>query len=175
MQPNKRQGQSTPVMDIQKPTSFGSQSSKISPSPINSRPATMEYTRPRNNSDNLNAPNPNVNFAPQPDVSFTPATPPKKSKAGLVITAVIILFLVIMGGSGAYYYFAVESKTPVAQEDTTTKPTETKTEQESGPLIIEATPEGVDRVTSDIDKQLNTLDDTQDFSANDVSDASLGL
>ncbi len=175
MQPNKNQGQPTPVMDIQRPSSSGLQPSKMSPTPINNRPATMEYTRPRTTNGSLNTPNQNVNFTPQPDPSFNPKPSTEKSKAGLVITAVIILFLIVMGGSGAYYYFAVESKTPVVSE-TTPKPTEpTADEQESEPLIIEATPEGVDKVTSDIDKQLNTLDDTQDFSANDVSDASLGL
>lgn len=168
MQPNRNQNQPTPVMDIQRPTQSSPPSQVISPTL--DRPATMEYTRPRTNNGN-NAPNQYQNFAPQQDMSFAPTAVPKKSKKGLIITVAIVLFLIIMGGTGAYYYFAVEGKTPVAQE--TLPPAQTETEPST--KTIEATPEGVDLVTAEIDKQLSTTDDTQDFSANDVSDSNLGL
>lgn len=157
-------------MDIQRPTApmQPPQPARIiTPNNTLSRPATMEYTRPR--PDDPNAPS----FSPQPDSQRQPqpAAKPKRSKKPLVIFLVAFIVLGLAGG-GAYYYFAVYKKpaaAPVAQQSAQT--TQTTTSDDT----IEATPDGVDKTIQAIDKNMNTLDDTGDFTSNDVSNSNLGL
>ncbi len=156
-------------MDVQHPTSAPpsppQQPTVIQPSGSYGRPATMEYTRPR--PDDPSTPN----FAPTPQpAQFTAPAKQKKSKKGLVLAIFIILFLGLAAGGAGYYYFAVYKEEKVVPVENTPQPA-TETE----PTTIEATPEGVDKATEQVDQQLNGLDDTADFTANDVSDDGLGL
>lgn len=171
MGPNKQNGQfgsSGPVMDIQRPSG---QPDVIRPSSPLGRPATMEYTRPRPDSPT----SPARSFSPESPVSddsiasAQPVVKAKKSKKGLIIG--LLLFLVVGGAaaSGAYYYFMMRDDAqpqPVATEPVA--PVEETT-------TIEATPEGVDKTVQTIDTNLNGLNDTTDFTPNDVSDDALGL
>lgn len=174
MQPSSKENiQPTPVMDIQRPSQTIPPSSNTSSS-INSKPATMEYTRPRTTNGGGMKQAQNTSFSPQPDMSFSPIDKPKKSKSGLVLIAIVISFFVIFGGVGTYYYFAVENKKPAIKEDqqVTSEPTESEATDKKS---VEATPEGVDSASSSIVKQINSLDDTKDFSASDIGDSNLGL
>ncbi len=157
-------------MDIQRPSAPGTpqpspvqQPTVVSPSGSLSRPATMEYTRPRPEDPAA----PSFTPAPQPE----PMTEPKqkKSKKGLVIGLFVTLF-VGLAAAGAGYYFMVYNKSEPAPVQN-----ETPVATEAEPAKIEATPEGVDAATDEIDKQLNSVDDSQDFTNNDVSDDTLGL
>lgn len=156
-------------MDIQQPTapppsSPQQQPQVFQPSGSFGRPATMEYTRPR--PDEPSSPS----FTPTPRPAQFEAPKQKKSKKGLVIALFVILFLGLAAGGGAYYYFTMYKKeTVVPAQNTTPAPTETESS------TVEATPEGVDKATEQIDKQMNSVDDTQDFTTNDVSDDGLGL
>lgn len=163
-------------MDIQRPASQPAPSMQRPNAPTvitpNDRPATMEYTRPRPTANN-EVPNNKFSFSPQPDLSFESQNVPKKSKKSLALTVFVLLFIGLAVGGGAFYYFSVykNKSQPVAPA-----PQPAATEQPTNEAqAVEATPEGVDKTTEEIDKQLNTTDDTQDFSADDVSDASLGL
>lgn len=170
MQPNKDENQFTPVMDVQRPSSTmppSRQPTVVSPSGPLGRPATMEYTRPR--PDDPSTPS----FAPEPQPQSTQFSAPqkqKKSKKGLVIAIFVVLFLGLAAAGAGYYYFALYNKSePAPAQNAQPAPAETES------TAIEATPEGVDNATEQIDQQLNSLDDTQDFTNNDVSDDGLGL
>lgn len=166
-------------MDIQSPrvsapprpaTSSAPEPTIVRPT-VSSRPATMEYTRPR--PDDPSAPR----FTPDNDqakvqqmASYSQQNQkPKKSKKGLVIG--LILFLLLAGGAagGAYYYFMVMNKQEAAVVE---EPAPQPAPAEEG---ITATPEGVDKTIQSIDQSLNSVNDDQDYSPNDVSDDSLGL
>lgn len=173
MDPNREEYSTpgTPVMDIQRPSSqppAPQGPTVIQPSNSLNRPATMEYTRPR--PDDPNAPS----FTPEPSQAFTPpvggsSVKPKKSKKGLVITLFILLILGLGAAGGAYYYFKVYKKPVPVPAVTTETPAPAQSDS------IEATPEGVDKVTDSIDQKLNGVNDTEDFKPNDVSDDGLGL
>lgn len=177
MQPNKEQNQASgPVMDIQRPSSQPAPSVQRPSAPTvitpNDRPATMEYTRPRPTA-NSETPNNKFAFSPKSDLSFESQNVPKKSKKGLVLAVFVVLFIGLAAGGGAFYYFSIykNKSQPVAPAPQPVATDQSTIEAQA----VEATPEGVDKTTEEIDKQLNTTDDTQDFSADDVSDASLGL
>lgn len=159
-------------MDIQRPSSSVPPRSPqgptvISPSGSLGRPATMEYTRPR--PDDPSAPS----FTPEPQPQsgqFAAPAKQKKSKKGLIIAVFVILFLGLTAAGAGYYYFTVYNKDK-AEPAQSTAPAPAETES----TTIEATPEGVDKATEQIDQQLNGLNDTEDFTTNDVSDDGLGL
>ncbi len=174
MQPNSKENkQAAPVMDIQRPSQTISPSSNT-PSSINTKPATMEYTRPRTTNGGGMNQTQNTSFYPQPDMSFSPIDKPKKSKSGLVLVAIVVSFFVIFGGVGTYYYFAVENKKPAVKENqqVASEPSESEATDKKA---VEATPEGVDSASTSIVKQINSLDDALDYSASDIGDSNLGL
>ncbi len=187
MQPNNNRNnadnQFTPVMDIQRPSSVPPAQPTPRSNPynatqqptaeINTRPATMEYTRPRPGGPANNvAAQFNSNPVMQAGMQPAPMSEQKKSKKGLVIALFLATLFLIVGGGGFYYYVAVAKKSPVADQQTAPVVDEKPTENTSK---IEATPEGVDKVITDLDQQMNSLDDAQDFNANDVSDDSIGV
>ena len=175
VQPNNNDNQpTTPVMDIQRPTVQAppqpqptQQPTVISPSGSVSRPATMEYTRPR--TDSTTSPS----FAPvaQPFSEQTANSQKiKKSKKGLIIGVFVVLFLGLAIAGGGYYFMVYNKKTePAPVQNTEPAPATTE------PAVVDATPEGVDQTTEQIDQQLNSVDDTQDFTTDDVSDTSLSI
>lgn len=173
MQPNKEQNNVTPVMDIQRPSQTSSSSQPrpttvFTPSSQQTRPATMEYTRPRADTQNSFDQSPQIS---QQDISVNK---PKKSKKGLIIGLFVVLFIGLSGAGAAYYYMAIYKKpAPQAQPQPVaeTQPTETTADS----TTVQATPDGVDQTVEDIDQQLNSQNDTQDFPSNDVSDSNLGL
>ena len=172
MQPNNNNGQNPePVMDIQRPTSSNEPKNSLSSSmsDLLNRPATMEYTRPRQDGD--------ANSATTNETARIPSVQPqvksKKSHKGLVIG--LVLFLLIgASGAGAYYYFvmAKEKPAPVTQ---TQESTNEQTPQTENTEKIEATPEGLDSASKAIDDSLNSVDDTKDFNSEDINDKSLGI
>ncbi len=175
MQPNnKEQNNVAPVMDIQRPTQTSPSpqprpTTVFTPSSQQTRPATMEYTRPRMDTNTTFDQSPQIS---QQDINMNK---PKKSKKGLIISLFVLLF-VGLSGAGAYYYMAVYKKAasqpqPQPQPVVETQPTETTTDSSTVP----ATPDGVDQTVEEIDQQLNSQNDTQDFPSNDVSDSNLGL
>lgn len=183
MQPNSSSSNNSngdnqfrPVMDVQRPPSAPPPQSVQSNQQqrpnqyigdISTRPATMEYTRPRPDiAQQFNA-NPVMQAGLQP-------TPPeqKKSRKGLVI-AIFLSIILLTAGGGGYYYFVVVAKNKPVADQSLTQPVAQEEKVESDK--IEATPAGVDKTIENIEQQLNNLDDAQDFNANDVSDESLGL
>ncbi len=177
MQPNKERDNPIPVMDVQRPATrpvapsptptLGARPTVFTPSRQQTRPATMEYTRPRSGS--TEAP---FSQTPQTGVE-TPSLKPKKSKKGLVIGVFALLF-VALAGFGGYYFFVINKK-PVKDAIQSTPAPEVKPAEVTDSAKIQATPEGVDKAVQEIDKQLDSQNDAQDFSADDVSDNGLGL
>lgn len=181
MQPSRDDNQFSPVMDVQRPVrpqsqapspqQFQPQGSAVGQQPqqpntvVSSRPATMEYTRPR--PGELSAPS----FSPEKQTEQYVAPKTKKSKKGPVIALFIVLLLALIGGGGGYYYFAVYSDSKV----TPTVVEKPQPVEEANTSKIEATPEGVDKATEQIDQTLNSLNDTEDFKPNDLSNDNLGL
>lgn len=165
MQPsNKDNNPGSPVMDIQRP----SQPTVIKPAGPLGRPATREYTRPR--SDNpIGDP---FSFSDQPqNMSSTPqpvVSKPKRSKLPLII---LVLVLLTAAGGGAYYYFMIMKKDTAPVANTQPQPTAPAEDTNK----IDASPDSIDKVTNEIDENLNSINDTEDFKPDDVSDDALGL
>lgn len=175
MQPNNRPTRpgAGPVMDIQRQRPSVQQPFRGNGM---SRPATMEYTRPRSNYDTSSPGVPTMPTEvsqPAADPSLLQTQPvannrPKRSKKPLVITLIVVLLLAA-GAAGAYYFFMLNDD--VAGPP----PVSTPATVEEEPAVIDATPEGVDRVVEIIDESLDSIDDDADFSPNDISNDSLGL
>lgn len=92
------------------------------------------------------------------------AQPAKKGK-GLAITAVVLVVLAVIAGAGYAYMQTRPEKakdTPVPAASATPKP-------------AAITPADVDKSTTDIDDNLKKVDDTKDFAATDINDATVGL
>ncbi len=163
MPPNKENNPGSPVMDIQRPN----QPTVIKPSGSLNRPATMEYTRPRLDSTQMPSLTPvpaPSEPAPQPIVSK-----PKRSKKPLVV--LLLVLLLAAGGGGAYYYFMILNKDVAPAVTQQPEPEAPKEDADA----VSATPEGVDEVTRQIDESMNSVNDTEDFKPDDVSDDALGL
>lgn len=170
MQPNNGDNQMRPVMDIQRPTVSAPPQPQPSPNikaPSGSinRPATMEYTRPR--PGDPTAPSFTPTPMQQPNLAESPK--PKKSKKVLIIVLFVVLFLGLTVAGAGYYFAVMNKKEPTPAQPVETQPTDTKSDK------LEATPEGVDKSVEQIDQSLNSIDDTQDFTSNDISDPSLGM
>lgn len=97
-----------------------------------------------------------------------PAAPAVKSKSGLPIGVVVIAIIVclVLGGLSVVAYMKTN-------KDTTTKSSNTPTT--ATPVTTKATTADVDTVTKEVDSVLSASDETTDFPANEMSDASLGL
>lgn len=159
-------------MDIQRPNTtppspqpLDRKPTVFTPNGQQTRPATMEYTRPRPDTTQ-----PTYSQTPSPEQQ-APVSKPKKSKKGLVFGVFMLLFVGLIG-TGTYYYLAIYKKPAVVAPQPAP---ETKQPESADSTSVQATPEGVDKTTQDIDQQLNSQNDTQDFAPNDVNDSSLGL
>lgn len=166
MEPNKPKGQQ-PVMDVQRPAPPAGDTSPgiIQPSSDSlSRPATMEYTRPRPDGDGPDFSGPATNIPPA-GPSDNSTKKPKKSKKVLVFTLTVLVILAI-AGAGAYFYMAYKQETPAPVAET---PVIAPVEE-----TVQATPDGVDQTIDKVDQSLNALDEST-LGENDLSDDSLGL
>lgn len=106
-----------------------------------------------------------------PDLStpnMSMAKPPKKnSKAVIIIVAVLVALALIAGAGYAYYTTSQKNKKANNNTPAVTQSTEKKTTDVKG-ADIEST-------STALDTSLKKVDDTKDFTANDLSDATLGL
>jgi hypothetical protein len=94
---------------------------------------------------------------------------PKKSGKGIIIAIVVVLVLVLVAIAVLVYLKAT----------TSTKSTGANTSQKVAEQITQPvekiTTTDVDGVTNDVDSTLSSLNDTQDFAADVISDKALGL
>lgn len=151
MNPQKPSG---PVMDIQRPRP---------------NPAPSQVTTPL---DNPMAPADSIaSVTPDPgQIVGSPLAPtqpmvnkPKPKRTGLIvglITAAVVL-LIGAGVGGFIWYKTTHKPAPAA----------TTTETQADRVDVEE----IDSTLANIDKTLNTLDDTNDITTNEVQDAPLGL
>lgn len=103
------------------------------------------------------------------------AIPPKPKKSGLskLVILIAILIALLLAGVSVYAYMEMQGSRK-KQETKTTTPTE-QTEQKTEE-VSKLTSEDVDAVITDVDKQINSTDDTKDIpSADSVNDQTLGL
>lgn len=103
---------------------------------------------------------------PTPNMSM--AKPPKKSSKAIIIIVAVLVALALIAGAG-YAYYTTSQKNKKASNTTpaTTQSTEKKTADVKGT--------DVDNTSTALDTSLKKVDDTKDFTANDLSDATLGL
>lgn len=108
---------------------------------------------------------------PEASAAQTPETPPAKpakakggSKKMLVILVVIVAIVLI---SGAAYMFLKKKKDTTTTGAATTTPTVAKVEK--------ATSTDVTQTSSDLDTNLQKIDDTKDFASTDLTDTALGI
>lgn len=81
-----------------------------------------------------------------------------------MIILAILVALVLIGLAGYVYYRSQhKADAPVATQTTTT--------EHSGHVM----PADITSTTDSIDKSLNTINDSEDFKSDDLSDATLGL
>lgn len=182
MPPNNRDDNKRPigpVMDVQRPSSPPPQQPQTAPRVIqpnqpSSRPATMEYTRPRPAAEPAQTSSqfsPDPSRLPEDTLAPDNQKPPKQKKSikKFVIITLVVVLIAALAGAGTYYYQQVMNKPEPAQPQPEPQPQPV----EDG--SVEATPEGVDQTVDAIDQQLNSLNDAEDFTPNDVSDQGLGI
>lgn len=135
-----------PVMDVQRPRENATP-------PGN--PAPLE--KPMAPADNIAGQAPLT--APTPNSSQ-----PKKKRTGLIVGVITgVLILVIgLGVGGFIWYKSTHKPAPAAA------PTQTQTDNRVDEAEIDAT-------TAEIDKTMNTLNDSTDVTPSDVNDSTLGL
>lgn len=102
--------------------------------------------------------------APQP--SFNDKKVKKSSHKLAIIIAIVVTLMIIAALS---YFFLVQKK------DTPAPAPEPQPEQTQSQPADLASPEGIDETVKSIDQSLNSVNDQQDFTPNDVSDSTLGL
>ncbi len=95
----------------------------------------------------------------------------KKTGKGLVVAIAVVLALVL--ASIALLVFMKANKTTKSSDSSTAAPASSQTAatQEAAPV----TANDVDTVTTDVDATLSALDENKDFSADSLSDKTLGL
>jgi cytoskeletal protein RodZ len=87
----------------------------------------------------------------------------KKSRKGLIIALVTGLVILVIGAGVAGFIIYTNNNKPA--------PAATETPSESERVNVEE----IDATTAEIDKTLNTLNDSTDVTPNDVTDSALGL
>ncbi len=96
------------------------------------------------------------------------AKPPKKgSKAVVIVVALLVALALIAGAGYAYYSTSKKNKkssnsTPAVTQPTSQSATEVKAAD-------------IDSTVTSLDASLKKVDDTKEFTANDLSDATLGI
>ncbi len=107
---------------------------------------------------------------PAPVVQNPMAAPqqgaPKKKRTGLVIVVATVVALALAGA--AYYAYMKTMK----HDD---KPAATKTTQSTTATVTPAKATDVDSTSQELDKSLASANDSKDFAATDLADATLGL
>lgn len=135
-------------------------------------PPVMDVQRPRQNSSSQSSDNPMIQpMAPADSIASMSPDPgqppkfeaPKERRTGLIVAIVTTVFvLLVVGGVGGFILFTNREKAG---------PSSTNTQSESQRVnVVE-----IDSITAEIDKTMNSLNDSTDVTPGDVSDASLGL
>ncbi|HSX45085.1 MAG TPA: hypothetical protein VLF39_03200 [Candidatus Saccharimonadales bacterium] len=97
-----------------------------------------------------------------PNGPTTPQSMPDKKKNGkMVIIVAVVVFLIL--AVAAYFAYKNNQKTTKTSTSTSTV------------ASTKLTTSDIDQTNQDIDKQLNSTNDTKDFSSSDLSDTALGL
>ena len=97
---------------------------------------------------------------------------PKKSSKGLVVAIAVVLALVL--ASIALLVFMKANKTAKSSDDSVTAPSSSQTASKDE-TKTPVTANDVDAVTTDVDSTISALDENKDFSADSLSDKTLGL
>lgn len=107
--------------------------------------------------------------APAPETSHDNpmAIPPTPVRHHTPVLAIIVATIVALGLAGAVVFMYLKNKD--------TDGTETQTSQTAVVQKPAVSAADVDNTSTDIDKNLTTIDETKDFVPTDLSDASLGL
>ncbi len=96
------------------------------------------------------------------------AKPPKKSSKTIVIIVAVLVALALIAGAGyAYYSTSQKNKKTTSSTPAATQPTDKTTN--------EVKSADIDSTSTALDASLKKVDDTKDFTANDLSDATLGI
>lgn len=88
---------------------------------------------------------------------------PKKNRKKLALVLLIIFVSIIFAAGLAWFFLSQETKAPVV----------TPTEPTTGSARVST--EEIGETLSEIDKTLNTLNDSADFTPSDVNNSALGL
>lgn len=143
-----------PVMDVQRPRT---------------NPAPSEVTTPMDNpmapADSIASvtPDPGQVIGQEPLQQTVKPTKLKKKRTGLIVAIITIIVIILIGAGVAGFVIYKNNNKPA--------PAVTETDNQSERVDVEE----IDATTADIDKTLNTLNDSTDVTPNDVNDASLGL
>lgn len=154
MKPEDQQRPVNTVMDVQRPRT---------------NPAPSEVTTPLDNpmapADSIASvtPDPGQVIGQDPLQQTVKPVKVKKKRTGLIIAIVTgVVILLVAGGAAGFIIYKNNNK-PV--------PAVTETQSETERVNVQE----IDATTTEIDKTLNTLNDSSDVTPGDVSDASLGL
>ena len=132
------------------------------------QPPVMDVQRPRTNpAPSVVMPQAGqvVGQAPQPQQPTVQPQPVKikKKRTGLIIAIVTILVILLIGGAVAGFIVYNNNSKPA--------PAVTETQSETQRVNVEE----IDATTAEIDKTLNTMNDSTDVTPGETSDATLGL
>lgn len=157
MDPNNQPKQpQRPVMDVQRPR----------PNPAPSE-VTSPLDKPMAPADSIaNAtPDPGQVIGQQPTLQQTTpiAATPKKNRTGLIVALCTIAAIVLIGAGVGGFILYKNSQEPA--------PATAPVQSESERVNVEE----IDATTAEIDKTLNTLNDSTDITSSEVSDGPLGL
>jgi len=151
---NQPQRPTGPVMDVQRP--------RTNPAPSQ---VAAPMDKPMAPADSIASvtPDPGQVVGQEPLQQTVEPPQVKKKRTGLIVAIVTIVALLLIGGGVAGFIVYKNSNKPA--------PAVTETETESERVNVEE----IDATTAEIDKTLNTLNDSSDVTPNDVTDTSLGL
>lgn len=153
---NKSTPGNGPVMDVQRPRP---------------NPAPSEVTAPMDNpmapADSIASvtPDPGQVIGQQPPLAPTQPIAAKahKKHTGLIVAIITVVVVVLVGAGVGGFILYKNSRKPA--------PAASQNQSESERVNVEE----IDATQSQIDKTLNTLNDSSDVTPNDVSDSTLGL
>lgn len=146
MNPNEvKPGTTGPVMDVQRPQA-------------NTTPPASAMAP----ADNITA--------SMTDPHIQANTTIRKRPKGKIIVLVAGIVIILAAASTAFYFL-------ILKEDAknTPAPAPTVVEDTSSDANERVRTDEIDTLVTDIDNTLNTLNDSQDFTQNDISDSALGL